>query len=164
MLIARGHAVADDIEILKVLRRHGVSFVIVGGHAVNFHGYIRATEDVDVVWQRSEEAEQRLLAALTELCAEYFGDDIDPITGIERTHAVSLPHIRSSHMMILVTRLGFLDLFDHVPGLPQEDLDKFIASSVESNGLHYVSIDWLRKMKRAAGRTKDRLDLEELGE
>jgi len=46
-----------DLELLDVLRRHGVPFVVVGGHAVNVHGYRRATEDTDVVWPRSPAAE-----------------------------------------------------------------------------------------------------------
>jgi hypothetical protein len=41
---------SDDFELLDVLRRHGVQFVIIGGHAVNFHGYGRATEDTDIVF------------------------------------------------------------------------------------------------------------------
>ena len=42
---------APDIELLTILRRHAVPFVIIGGHAVNFHGYRRVTEDTDVVWR-----------------------------------------------------------------------------------------------------------------
>lgn len=34
--------------LLKTLVAHGVPFVIIGGHAVNFHGYPRATEDLDL--------------------------------------------------------------------------------------------------------------------
>ena len=44
---------APDPGILDVLTRHAVPFVVVGGHAVNLHGYIRATEDTDVLWVRS---------------------------------------------------------------------------------------------------------------
>jgi hypothetical protein len=49
----------DDLELFDLLRRHGVDFVIVGGHAVNVHGYRRATEDIDIVWIRSPETECR---------------------------------------------------------------------------------------------------------
>jgi peptidoglycan/xylan/chitin deacetylase (PgdA/CDA1 family) len=34
-----------EFHVFDVLQRHGVPFVVVGGHAVNFHGFIRATED-----------------------------------------------------------------------------------------------------------------------
>jgi hypothetical protein len=57
---------ASDLTILGVLQKHRVPFILIGGHAVNFHGYQRTTEDVDIVWMRSEETESALLAAMTE--------------------------------------------------------------------------------------------------
>ncbi|HEX4124040.1 MAG TPA: hypothetical protein VHY37_04875 [Tepidisphaeraceae bacterium] len=152
----------DDQQILSVLLRHGVRFVIVGGHAVIFHGFLRATEDVDVVWLRSLDSERSLYAALSELEARYIGNDIDPATGIERAYAVSPSYIQAHHLMMLSTRLGFLDLFDYVPGFPQQDPAELMPSSVEFGGLRYASLDHLRKMKQAAGRAKDQLDLENL--
>lgn len=153
---------ANDREILSVLRKHGVPFVVIGGHAVNFHGFLRMTEDTDVVWLRSPESEQALLRALIEIQAEYIGDEIDPATGIEKTHPVTLAFIQTSRLMMLCTRLGFLDLFDYVPGAGGEDAAKLLATSVESEGLRFASLEWLRQMKRSADRAKDITDLENL--
>ena len=153
---------SDELKVLEVLRRHAVPFVVIGGHAVNFHGYGRTTEDIDVVWIRSSESEQSLLAALTELNASYIGSDIDPATGLERTYPVTLAFIQSSRLMMLWTRHGFVDLFDYVPGLPQEDPQKLVTGSVEAEGVRYASLQWLRQMKRASGRAKDLIDLENL--
>jgi hypothetical protein len=155
-------AMGDDYQILTILGRHGVPVVIVGAHAVNFHGYGRAGENIDVVWLRTPEAEQSLLQALIEVDARYIGDETDPATGLERMHPVTLPYIQAQRLMMLCTRHGFLDLFDYVPGIPQQDVADLFASSVESNGLRYVSLQWLRKMKEASGRGKDLLDLENL--
>jgi hypothetical protein len=152
----------DDQQILAVLQHHGVPFVIIGGHAVIFHGFLRATEDVDVVWLRSPESERNLYAALSELEAHYIGNDIDPATGIERAYAVTPSYIQANHLLMLSTRLGFLDLFDYVPGLPKQDSAELMPSSVEFGGLRYVSLEHLRKMKNAANRAKDQLDLENL--
>jgi hypothetical protein len=49
---------APDFRVFEVLARHGVPFLVIGGHAVSFHGYVRATEDTDIVWMRSPEAEK----------------------------------------------------------------------------------------------------------
>ena len=38
--------------LLDVLSEHGVPFVVIGGHAVNLHGVLRATEDTDLLWLR----------------------------------------------------------------------------------------------------------------
>jgi len=157
-------SMGDGREILEALRRHGVPFVIIGAHAVNFHGYGRATEDTDVVWVRSPAAEQALLEALTELNAQYIGNEIDPATNIERTYAVTLSFVQNNHLMMLCTAQGFLDLFDYIPGFPEDDVRELLASSVDSHGLRYTSVQWLRKMKKASDRPKDRVDLENLPE
>ena len=153
-----------EVAIFEALARHGVPFVIVGGHAVYVHGHQRQTEDVDIVWRRSAESEAALAAALAELDAQYIGDEIDPATGIERTHEVSLAFIRSRHLMMLWTKLGFLDLFDYIPGHPNADVDDLFATSVESSPYRFASLEWLRKMKQAAGRPKDVEDLKNLPE
>ncbi len=43
--------------LIDVLLQNNAPFVIVGGHAVNFHGYIRTTEDVDLAtWAAANDA------------------------------------------------------------------------------------------------------------
>ena len=152
-----------QFDLLRLLRGHGVQFVIVGGHAVTFHGHVRATEDVDVVWVRSPEGERVLLAALVAANARWIADEIDPATGLERLVPVSEPFVRATHLMMLVTDYGFLDVFDYVPGCGGADPRELLEQSVEHDGLRYASLDWLRQMKRAAGRPQDVADLENLG-
>lgn len=151
-----------DLGVFHVLQRHGVPFVIIGGHAVNLHGYARATEDADAVWLRSEDSEHRLLSALVELDARYLGKQIDPTTGLEKEYPISLAHIRSHHLMMLWTRFGFLDLFDYIPGYPDADVNLITADAVVDGGLQFVSREWIEKLKRASGRPKDLDDLEGL--
>jgi hypothetical protein len=128
------------------------------------HGYRRATEDIDIVWIRSPETVEALFRALGEIDAKYIGQEIDPASGLEKTYPVTLPFIRSSRLMMLLTRLGFLDLFDYVPALPQDDPRQLLAASVEVNGLRFASLQWLRRMKQAAARPKDLLDLKNLAD
>ena len=113
---------APDLRLLEVLARHGVRFVVIGGHAVNFHGSIRATEDTDILWIRSPGMKTNLLLALTELDARFIGTEIAPApaTGIEQLHPVSASFVRSRRLIMLCTTAGFLDLFDCVPGIPDE--------------------------------------------
>lgn len=82
-----------DFRLFDALNRHRVPFVVIGGHAVNVHGYARATEDTDLLWVRSPAAETSLLRALEELDARFIGDEIDPSTGIERTYPVTAAFI-----------------------------------------------------------------------
>jgi hypothetical protein len=117
-----------DLQLLEVLRRHGVPFIAIGGHAVNVHGFRRATEETDVIWLRSSESEQALLTALTEIDARYIGNEIDPATGLERTYPVTFPYIQSTQLM-LWTDMGFFDLFDYIPGLPAEPVAPFLRQA-----------------------------------
>jgi len=152
----------SPFRLIDVLTKHNVPLVIIGGHAVSFHGYLRATEDIDVVIHRSSEAESALLAALSEVNACWIANEMDPATGIERTVPVTLEYIRASRLLMLVTDWGFLDIFDFIPGYPHEAVEQLFVSAVESGGRRFASLDWLRKMKLAAGRAKDQLDLENL--
>jgi len=59
------------LEILKVLTRHRVDFIIVGGVSAVLHGAPVTTFDLDVVHSRDQKNLARLLAALQELEAVY---------------------------------------------------------------------------------------------
>lgn len=148
--------------LLDALVSHQVEFVVIGGHAVIFHGHLRTTEDLDVIIRQSPENRARLLAALREVHAQWIDDEIDPATGLERLHLVNDAYLRSHHLMMLFTRHGFLDIFDFIPGYPNAPVDDVFQSSVCLHGIHYASLHWLRQMKLAAGRHKDLADLESL--
>jgi predicted nucleotidyltransferase len=63
----------DIRGILAELNRAGVEFLVIGGVAVGFHGYVRATKDVDVVPSPDPQNIQRLARVLRELDAEIEG-------------------------------------------------------------------------------------------
>jgi hypothetical protein len=154
----------DDDLIFGTLTRHQVPYVIIGGHAVNFHGHIRLTEDTDIIWRRTPESELALLNALTELNAKWLGNQIDPATGIEKEYPVSLPYIRSTHLMMVWTANGFLDIFDHMPSRPADDIEPIFQTSVTDGRFQYASREWLVHLKQIAGRAKDLEDLKNLPE
>ncbi len=148
--------------ILDVLARAGVPFVVIGGHAVNFHGYVRTTEDADIVFFRSPESEARLLKALESVNARWISDDIDPSTDIERQVPVSAAYVMANHLMMLTTDAGFVDIYDYIPGFPEVSPQDLLADSVPMGDLRFVSLQWLRRLKERAARHKDLDDLENL--
>ena len=152
----------DPFHLIDVLNRHSVPCVVIGGHAVTYHGYVRATEDTDVVFKRSPESESALLNALHEMNAHWISNEIDPDSGLERTVAVSAEYIRATRMMMLITDFGFLDIFDYIPGFPNERVDELFNTAEECDGRKFASLGWLSKMKTAARRPKDQLDLDNL--
>ena len=149
-------------EFVDLLKKHAVVFCLVGGHAVQVHGYGRETEDIDIVWLRNDDMEARLLTCLQQANACWITNEKDPATGIERLKPVDDLYIGLEHLMMLCTDYGFVDLFDYIPGFPTENVEGLFATALEVGGVRYASLEWLKKMKQAAGRPKDLLDLSKL--
>lgn len=59
----------DFIDLLELLEENGVRFLLVGAHAMAAHGVARATGDMDVWVEASEENAQKLVAALDQFGA-----------------------------------------------------------------------------------------------
>jgi len=154
----------SSLAIVDHLIRFGVPVVVIGGHAVNIHGYARATEDVDIIFCRTQTSERQLAEALVSVNAYWIGNEINPATGIEVIHPVTAGYVREHRLMMLGTDLGFLDIFDFIPSMPEEPLDALFETSIEREGRRFANLHWLRRMKLAADRPQDRLDLENLPE
>lgn len=152
----------NPFALIDVLLRHEVVMAIIGGYAVIYHGHVRATEDVDVIFDRSRPNEQALLAALTELEAFWISNEIDPETGIEKVYPVTHDYVIRTHLMMLGTKFGYLDIFDFVPKLPDAVPRQLIDEAEHSEGRPFVSLPWLRRMKQASRRPKDQEDLRHL--
>lgn len=54
----------DFSELLARLQQHGVRFIVAGGLACAFNGFVRATEDLDILLEASPENVRNLYAAL----------------------------------------------------------------------------------------------------
>ncbi len=152
----------DPLTVFQLLARAGVPFVIIGGHAVIFHGYVRTTEDADLIFERSPASEAALLEVLQSIHACWISNERDPATRHQRLVPASPSYVRGEHLMMLTTDLGFLDLYDYIPGFPDIPMAHVFFDSVELDNLRFVSLRWLRKLKQAAGRHKDLDDLEHL--
>ena len=150
------------IEILQRLGQAKIDVIVIGGHAVIFHGYLRTTEDVDLLFRRSPENDSLLYDVLSSINAFWISEEVDPATGLERTYPVSLPYVREHSMMLLGSDLGYLDLFDFVPGIPDAAFDDVWRDAIFHDGYAYASLDWLKRMKRSANRLQDKLDLKNL--
>src|SRR5437016_13119184 len=54
----------DLREFLKLLNDHHVEYLLVGGYAVSYHGYVRSTADMDIWIAMSPENAQRIVELL----------------------------------------------------------------------------------------------------
>lgn len=145
----------DLRALLRALAEADVRYLIVGGVAVAAHGYVRATEDVNLVPDPDLENLRRLANTLVSLEARL------PLAADRPFEARDLAPGRN---LTLDTPLGGVDVVQRVAGVPSFAVleESAIASDVEGVPLRICSLEHLRAMKEAAGRTIDRADLERL--
>jgi hypothetical protein len=156
----------DPFPLLRLLGERGVEYIVVGGFAVNAHGFIRVTKDLDVVPNPTEDNLGRLAKVLRELDAtvldtEDFTRDELPM---DPTHVSDLAR---GGNFCLRTKLGRLDVMQWLSGVDVEDLyDELSPQALESNidgmAVRVCGLEHLRAMKRAAGRPQDLEDLKQL--
>lgn len=142
----------DLREFVALLVSRGVDFVVIGGHAVAFHGYPRLTDDIDLLLRPTRENAQRVLDAIAE-----FG-----FGSIELT----VDDFVAPDQVIQLGRIpNRVDLLTHVYGVT---IDEIWQTRVEADldGLRVMMIGKaeLIRTKRATGRTQDIADAEKLEE
>lgn len=146
------------VELLKRLVAHGVDFVVVGAIALVAHGSARTTSDLDICYAMDSENLEALGAALIELGAKLRAvqDDV-PFVPDSQT-------LRRTTILTLSTQEGNVDLLVRPAGSPPYEHLRTHAERVTVDGVAVLiaSLGDLEAMKRAAGRPKDQIDLEEI--
>ncbi len=104
-------SLTDVLRIVSSLNRAGVDYVVVGGVALNVHGLLRSTEDLDLFVRPEPENIERLRSALKEIWTD---PAIDQITAEDLCGAY--PSVRygppeGALYLDILTRLGEATLF-----------------------------------------------------
>jgi hypothetical protein len=146
-------------QLLLALRRADVKFVLIGGLAAQVHGSPSLTFDVDACFDLDRDNLDRLAGALADLVA-IRRDMPDGVSS-----PIDARALRAGDVFTLRTRLGDLDLLAHpAPAFDYGTLAVHaIRVAIEGVDVLVASLDDLMTMKRAAGRPKDRIELEILG-
>lgn len=144
--------------LLRALTEGGVDFVVIGGIAAVAHGSLQITQDLDICYAGDEANLERLGAVLVSLGATLAGvtDDV-PFVPDART----LRHVR---VLTLNTPDGALDVLAEPNG--SSGYARLRAGAIEAQvagaTVRIAGLDDLIAMKKAAGRPKDRIYIEEL--
>lgn len=143
--------------LLEALQRHRVRFVVIGGVAGNAHGSATATLDLDVCYARESKNLEALAAALQDLKATLRGAE----PGLP--FRLDAPTIRSGLNFTFSTVAGDFDCLGEASGYTFEILAPNAEAMVlGGREVLVASLDDLIRMKRAAGRLKDLVEIENL--
>ncbi len=136
--------------IIRVLARHGVDFILVGGVAAILEGAPVSTFDVDVLVPRQSDR-KTLLAALQELNARY----LDPAGRHIVPDLMKLDTLRINR---LVTDFGHLDVLTSIGnGLGYSDLvGETETYEIDGSPIRTLRLAMIIRSKEEADREKDR--------
>ena len=138
----------DTESLLKSLKDHKVQFVIIGATAFPVHGYSRATLDIDIFIRPEILNAEKTLSALKD-----FGYDVSDIAVDELL----------TKKILIRQYLVETDIHPYVKGVSFDTVwGNKVKAKFGETFVWFASLDDLIKMKRAAGRPKDREDLKYL--
>lgn len=140
----------DFKDFLRLLNSHDVRYMLVGGYAVGYHGYPRATGDMDIWIETSESNSTKLASAFREFGMP--GDAITEDLFLEKDKVIRMgvPPVRIK----IITGASGVDF--------NECYSKREIIEIDAIPINFISLQDLKKNKRAAGRHKDLEDLEHL--
>jgi hypothetical protein len=139
----------DDYEdLIAVFNKHGVEYMIIGAYAVGHYGYLRATEDMDLLVSPRPENARKVAAALKD----FGGVEVDPA------------EIKERSMIELGIRPNCLHIMTSITGVAWEKAWSSREKSVFGDQpAPFLSKECLIENKRATARGKDSIDLIGLG-
>ena len=140
----------DFKEFLQLLNSRRIEYLLVGGYAVGYYGYPRATGDMDVWVAATRENATALAAALEEF--GFAAESVQPDLFLQRDRVVRMgvPPLR-------------IDLLTSVSGVDfAQCYAERTVDLIDGVQVNLISLDRLKTNKRAIGRSKDINDLEHL--
>jgi hypothetical protein len=140
----------DFKDFLKLLNSNGVEYLIVGGYAVGYHGYPRATGDMDIWIAVNEKNAERAVRALTEFGMPASEVSQDMFLQNDKVIRMGLPPVR-------------IEVITGVSGVRFEEcFSRRNVAIVDDMPVNIISLDDLKINKKAAGRHKDFNDIDHL--
>jgi hypothetical protein len=143
---------SDFRDLLELLNKHRVEYMLVGGYALAFHGAPRYTGDMDIFVRVSSQNAVRIMAALNEFGFGSVGLAAEDFQKENRVVQLGVPPVR-------------VDIVTSLTGISWEDAySNRVQGKYGDITLFYIGRDQFISNKKATGRKRDLADLEALGE
>ena len=137
----------DFVDILSAFSEEKVEYMVVGAYAMAFHGYVRATGDIDLWIRISDENSERVWRALQRFGAPLFDLNIDDLKTPKMVFQMGVVPFRID-IINEIEGVGFDDAWKEHETVDIEDI------VVPLIGKHHLLIN-----KKAVNRPKDRNDV-----
>jgi hypothetical protein len=142
----------DFKELLELLNAKKVEYLVVGGHALAHHGFIRATKDIDVYVHPTQENAHRVMDALDAFGFGKTGLKEEDFEKPDQIIQLGFPPVRID----LITSINGVSWEQAAGGASQGDYG--------GTPVPFIGRAELIANKKAAGRARDLADAEELEE
>ena len=140
----------DFREFLQLLNSHQVEYLLIGGYAVGYHGYPRATADMDIWIAIHPQNAERVVAALKE-----FGFDVPELS-------VEL-FLKEDQIVRMGVPPVKIDIATTISGVTfDECYAERVVDILDGVEVNIISLKHLKTNKKASGRLRDLIDLENL--
>jgi predicted nucleotidyltransferase len=140
----------DFKEFLLLLNENQVEYLLIGGYAVGYHGYPRATVDMDIWIGRSPATAEKMVRVLREFGFDVPNLSADLFLREDQIVRMGVPPIR-------------LEIFTAIPGVDFVSCyQSRVLAEIDGVSVHVISLEHLKANKKASGRSKDLADLENL--
>jgi len=148
----------DPKRILNTLAQHDVQFVLIGALAAGLQGFPRATYDADITPAKDRDNLQRLAAALRELGARIYTEQIPEGLAFDCSAAM----LARADVWNLITEAGRLDLAFQPSGTAGYDdlASQAVRYTIYGSVVLAARLEDIIRSKEAAGRPQDRQDVE----
>ncbi len=142
----------DFKELLVLFNTNHVEYMVVGAYALAFHGVPRYTGDLDLLVHADHANAARVMLSLRAFGFESVGLTENDFVERDRVVQLGVPPVR-------------IDLLTSLSGVTWEEAVEGRTSGAYGDvPVFFIGRDQLIANKRATGRTRDRADLEALGE
>jgi predicted nucleotidyltransferase len=141
----------DHLDFIKLLNKHEVEYILIGGVAVNLYGYNRGTGDVDIWIGSSELTKEKLISAIEE-----FGYDTS-----------QYKEMNPGEILIFTLgardQPGHIEIMNRIAGVKFDEAYQRVETKlIESIPMKVIHFNDLIANKRAAARPRDLDDVENL--
>ncbi|MFO7665519.1 MAG: nucleotidyltransferase [Desulfobacterales bacterium] len=140
----------DFKEFLKLLNAHNIKYLLIGGYAVGYHGYPRATNDMDIWIAISSETAELMIKVLKE-----FGFDTPQLS-----KDLFLEENKIIRMGVAPMRIEILTSISGVNF--EECYQQKVVDVIDGVQVDIINLEQLKINKKASGRHKDLDDFENL--